>query len=91
MFVLVLASPGLILSSIRHDLKPFFPFFTKIMLVILVLDKANYSIFRKYQKKKKEDEEKSLGKKGLFRNGSIQLIDTTGTAKEQRPVAWNWE
>lgn len=30
-------------------------------------------------------------KKGLFKNGSIQLIDTIGTAKEQRPMAWNWE
>lgn len=80
MFVLVLASSSLILSSIRYDLKPHLPFFTKSY----GLYSSQIRQFILPLKKKK----KVLGKNSLvlFKNGSIPFINMIGSAKEQKAV-----
>lgn len=60
------------------------------------LEMGYLSLFRLGNLRKKKNEKKKSPwgkkrKKHLFKNGSIELIDMIGTAKEQRPVSWNWE
>lgn len=82
MFVLVLAGSSLSLSSIRYDLKPHLPFFTK-----------SYGLYWRQIRQfilplKKKKKKKVLGKNSLvlFKKGSIPFINMIGSAKEQKAV-----